>query len=280
MASEKSDCRVQPSRDSLARSRAIWRRPCMGECREKQCVFFFSGHVFSYYCFLVQKNTQGCGAARGQTGTNWSTVLVVASSSWQGRERELKWHHKTREGSLDRKNVMCWQGAKETRRERELKRERERVGVGRQGSHGMPSLSSNRGSQQDSEQGAIADARALLMLTSTLDFDSCYVNLICDDTVAMTGGCCLPEYGKDISYYFLLDSVNLKRQPWGIWKTGHGQVSSGHVTTSRNMVEEEYGRIYHDQILTPYSPFFNLLQFNIPQDRHPWGQHEPKVDSK
>lgn len=54
----------------------------MGECRgETVCVcVFFPGHVFSYY-------TQECGAIRGQTGTNWLTVLVVGSSSWQGSQR-------------------------------------------------------------------------------------------------------------------------------------------------------------------------------------------------
>lgn len=50
-----------------------------------------------------------------------------------GNAGELKWHHKTQEGSLDIKNVMRWQGGKETRkrdRERERESSKERVGVG------------------------------------------------------------------------------------------------------------------------------------------------------
>lgn len=55
----------------------------------------------------------------------------------------------------------------------------------------MLSLSGNRSSQQDSEQGATANASGQHMLTSTLDFGSCYVRLICGDAGAETGSCCL-----------------------------------------------------------------------------------------
>lgn len=66
------------------------------------------------------------------------------------------------------------------------------MGVGGD-SHRMLSLSSDRSSQQDSEQGAITDALGQHMLTSTLDFGSCYISLMRDDTVTMTG-VLLPAY--------------------------------------------------------------------------------------
>lgn len=60
----------------------------------------------------------------------------------------------------------------------------------------MPSLSCNRRSQQDSEQGAIANAFGQRMLTSTLDFDFYYVSWICGGAGAVTGSCCLSQNNK------------------------------------------------------------------------------------
>lgn len=70
---------------------------------------------------------------------------------------------------------------------------KEREGVG--DSHSVPSFSSNRSSQQESQQGVIADALGLHMLTSTLDSGSCKFNIISDGTVTEAGDCCLTKKG-------------------------------------------------------------------------------------
>lgn len=97
-----------------------------------------------------------------------------------------------------------------------MEKKREREGVGVRDNHRMPSsFSSNRSSQQDSEQGAITDALGLHMLTSRLDFGSCYVNLIHDDTLTMTGGFCLPGQDEGILKYHIISywtSMNLQRE--------------------------------------------------------------------
>lgn len=163
MASEENDCRVQPSRDSLAKSGAIWRRPCMGECSEKQfvsvCVcarvFIFPGHVF-FSCYSFQSKKTSSKLHKGRLGqTGWLSLFWAAAV---GRDaRKLKWHHRL--NRRNRKNAMCWQGAKEP----------QCVGVGVGDSHRMLSFNSNRSSQQDTEQGTITDVLGLHMPTSTLD---------------------------------------------------------------------------------------------------------------
>lgn len=103
---------------------------------------------------------------------------------------------------------MRWQGAEETQRAKE----RERMGWW--DSHRMPSLCSDSSSQQDSEQDAITDALGQHMLTSTLDFDSCYVNLIHDKTVTMTGSCWLPGWDEEIwiHLHFLLEPHSFNKK--------------------------------------------------------------------
>lgn len=94
----------------------------------------------------------------------WSSTRRPRREAWIGRMwcvGRVKKRHRERQRE--------WERSKE--------RESEWVGVGREDSRGMPSFSFNRSAQQDSEQGAITDALGLHMLTSTLDFDSCYVNL-------------------------------------------------------------------------------------------------------
>lgn len=57
-------------------------------------VVVFQGRVLSFTTvFLLsnKKDVQDFGAARGQTGTSWSTALVVGSSSWQRRWGEPGW---------------------------------------------------------------------------------------------------------------------------------------------------------------------------------------------
>ena len=103
---------------------------------------------------------------------SWSSTRRPRREAWIGRMwcvgRVQKRHGERK-----------WERDRQRERVRTLKGERESewVGVGREDSRGMPSFSSNRSAQQDSEQGAITDALGLHMLTSTLDFDSCYVNL-------------------------------------------------------------------------------------------------------
>lgn len=162
MASEENDCRVQPSRDSLAKSGAIWRRPCIGECSEKQfvsvCVcarvFIFPGHVFFHATVSSpKKQVPNC------TRVDWDKLADCPCSGQQRLAEMLESLSGTTGCRRNRKNAMCWQGAKEP----------QCVGVGVGDSHRMLSFNSNRSSQQDTEQGTITDVLGLHMLTSTLD---------------------------------------------------------------------------------------------------------------
>lgn len=127
---------------------------------------------------------------RGWKGAEWSSLHVV------GRNNCSKCLRAEVAAQDPRENPWCKEcdvlAGWEREREKE-KREGGGVCVGGVGDiRGMLSFSRNRSSQRDSEQGAIANALGQRMLTSTLDFDSCYVSLICGDA----GTCCLSQNNK------------------------------------------------------------------------------------
>lgn len=152
----------------------------MGECSEKQfvsvCVcarvFIFPGHVFFHATVSSpKKQVPNC------TRVDWDKLADCPCSGQQRLAEMLESLSGTTGCRRNRKNAMCWQGAKEP----------QCVGVGVGDSHRMLSFNSNRSSQQDTEQGTITDVLGLHMLTSTLDCFFCKITRIHGETVTMSG---------------------------------------------------------------------------------------------
>lgn len=116
----------------------------------RACVYFSWTCFFSCYSFQSKKQVPNC------TRVDWDKLADCPCSGQQRLAEMLESLSGTTGCRRNRKNAMCWQGAKEP----------QCVGVG--DSHRMLSFNSNRSSQQDTEQGTITDVLGLHMLTSTL----------------------------------------------------------------------------------------------------------------
>lgn len=128
----------------------------MGECSEKQFVFFFFLDMFFFFFHTVSSSKKQVWSC---TRVDWDKLADCPFSGQRRLAEMLESLSSTTGHRRNIKNVMCWQGAKET----------QCVGVG-DSQRMLLSLSSNRSSQQDMEQGAITDVLGFHTPTSALDF--------------------------------------------------------------------------------------------------------------